>query len=276
MLVISYDSVDTTQEKARELLEEGIGDGEAVLVSAREQTAGKARHGRVWRSPRGGIYFTLAHPLHTEAQAAAASLPLGLALCEALEAEYDLPARTLQIKWPNDVHARGRKLAGILCEVVTCRGVPHLLAGIGVNVLVTPELAVPAASPPGYAAEPIRVADLIDRPCGDLTLLTATLGEAALGALDRHLRQGLTEATRRAIEIRLRGRGNRIDVALPDGETVSGELVGLSAAGSLQIRTQAGEISLGGGAEVRQIHDNWLPRISAGPGENPPRTEERP
>ncbi|MFG0252063.1 MAG: hypothetical protein ACF8NJ_04230, partial [Phycisphaerales bacterium JB038] len=70
---------------------------------------------------------------------------------------------------------------------------------------------------------------------------------------------GLEEPVRQAVESRLRGRGCRLELALPPASTLSGTLRGLTPEGRLQIVTQDGEISVAGGAEITRLHDNPLP-----------------
>ncbi len=230
--------------------------GGAHVIAALEQTAGQGRLGRTWQSPPGGLYFTCVLPAAGSSHLATVSLPVGLALCETIERLAALEPDLLRIKWPNDVHARGGKLAGILCEIVRFEGCDHLLVGVGVNIIAAPPLSADLAA--GFAAPPICLADLTTSSISPNDLLQPLAG-AALTGLEQHLRAGLTEPTLRVIEARLRGRGCRLDLAIPPDRQLSGELLGLTADGRLQIRHQDGEISVPGGAEIARIHDNWLP-----------------
>ena len=76
-----------------------------------KQTAGRGRDARVWTSPPGVV---TASWVVSAPQAPLLALIAGLALCHAIE---DLmPGLRLGLKWPNDVHHQGLKLAGILIE----------------------------------------------------------------------------------------------------------------------------------------------------------------
>ena len=108
------------------------------------QSAGRGRLDHKWLSPPGQnlMMSAVVNVADMEAQAVA-TLPLaaGLAIVEALVPS----AGELRIKWPNDVLASGRKLAGILCE----RNGDSAIVGIGVNVRQTvfaPEIAECATS----------------------------------------------------------------------------------------------------------------------------------
>jgi BirA family biotin operon repressor/biotin-[acetyl-CoA-carboxylase] ligase len=111
----------------------GLG-GVFQTVWADEQTAGRGRHGRSWRSLAGaGLYFTTILPVVAPRERLGlGSLVVGVALAEAVQAELGVQTG---LKWPNDLLGPdGRKLAGILLESDAASGT--VLAGVGVNVQV--------------------------------------------------------------------------------------------------------------------------------------------
>jgi len=103
---------------------------------AYRQTAGRGRLGRPWQG-QAGLTFSVAMPLAlAPASLSGLSLAVGLALSEALEdVDATLGAR-VGLKWPNDLQIDGRKLAGILIEVVPA-GPQRVWAvvGIGLNLV---------------------------------------------------------------------------------------------------------------------------------------------
>jgi len=106
------------------------GEGEGLVLAAEEQDAGRGRLDRVWTAPpRSALTFSvlLRPPLPPSARPL---LPLlaGLSVVDALADRYGVDA---SLKWPNDVLARERKLAGILAEAVD----DAVVIGIGLNVL---------------------------------------------------------------------------------------------------------------------------------------------
>lgn len=106
-----------------------------ALVVATEQTAGRGRGGNRWWSTPGGLMFSLVlqgtEPATNPAHWSGYSLATGLAICEALS--FVSSTTDFTVKWPNDVYANGRKIAGILIESpAQARG--RLIVGIGVNV----------------------------------------------------------------------------------------------------------------------------------------------
>src|SRR2546430_15855128 len=81
--LVRLPTVDSTQAVARRLADEGAPDG--TLVWALEQTAGKGRMGRRWRSAPGGLYASwLLRPKFSPDRLAELSLACGQALAEAM------------------------------------------------------------------------------------------------------------------------------------------------------------------------------------------------
>jgi BirA family biotin operon repressor/biotin-[acetyl-CoA-carboxylase] ligase len=104
-----------------------------TLIVADEQTAGRGRHGRRWSSePGAGLWLTMIER-PTDARALdVLALRCGLYAAEALE---PLAGARLCLKWPNDLYASGRKLAGILIETRWRGTAPDWVAiGFGLNV----------------------------------------------------------------------------------------------------------------------------------------------
>jgi len=115
---------------------QGVPGGTVVL--AEEQTAGRGRDGRTWRSPAGGVWLgmLLRAPVPV---AGVLSLRIGLVLADVVEAV--VPGRRPALKWPNDVLVNDRKVAGILCE---SRWQGDALQWLGVGIGINVANAVPA------------------------------------------------------------------------------------------------------------------------------------
>ncbi len=124
---------DSTNSRARELVEAGAPGG--TVVTAREQTAGRGRQGRVWTAPEGKalLYSAILRPLDERHLLLPLSVPL--AVCAA--AEGLRPGSECQVKWPNDVWLEGRKLAGILIEAKPQDG--WAVVGVGLNLSIEPD-----------------------------------------------------------------------------------------------------------------------------------------
>ena len=162
---IALDTVDSTNDEAMVRLRAGA--SAPFVVTARAQTGGRGRRGRVWVSPPGNLYMSLA--LRDPAPPALApqlGFVSGVALAQALRACIGGDGR-LQLKWPNDVLHEGAKLAGMLLESSSLpEGKFGCVIGIGVNCRSHPEgLAYPATDllTAGASEHPIDriVADFI-------------------------------------------------------------------------------------------------------------------
>jgi BirA family biotin operon repressor/biotin-[acetyl-CoA-carboxylase] ligase len=109
-----------------------IENGHCCLAEA--QTAGRGRHGRKWVSPYAAslylsMYWSFAGGY---AVLGGLSLAVGVAIVNALE-QCGVP--DVQLKWPNDIYAQGKKLAGVLIEVEGQMGAEcQTVVGIGLNV----------------------------------------------------------------------------------------------------------------------------------------------
>jgi BirA family biotin operon repressor/biotin-[acetyl-CoA-carboxylase] ligase len=127
-----YRSIGSTNAMAAELVESGAPHG--TLVVAEEQTAGRGRGGRRWLTPAGaGIAFSLILRWDPPGGGFYGSLSVLGALGVA-EAAEGLGIRA-RIKWPNDVLADGRKVAGVLVEAQWQGSkLSSAVVGIGVNV----------------------------------------------------------------------------------------------------------------------------------------------
>src|SRR5918997_446242 len=154
--ILRYDSLPSTNDEAARQAAAGAPEG--LCVMAREQTAGRGRQRRAWLSPKdAGLYFSLVlrprfGPERWPLVTLAAALAVRDALAESCGVETD-------IKWPNDLLARGRKLCGILAETIETGAGRALVVGVGINLddrAFPPDLRESATS---VAAEAARAAD---------------------------------------------------------------------------------------------------------------------
>ncbi len=115
-------------------------DGHGSLYLAEQQTAGRGRRGRSWASPfASNLYFSLTWQFNNGAAALEGlSLAVGIALIRGLK---QLGIDDVQVKWPNDLLWRGKKLAGVLLEMSgDAAGECFVVIGVGINVRM-PEAA---------------------------------------------------------------------------------------------------------------------------------------
>jgi BirA family biotin operon repressor/biotin-[acetyl-CoA-carboxylase] ligase len=123
---------DSTNTRAKELAAQGAPEG--TLIIAEKQTNGRGRRGRSWFSPSGGgIYCSLIlRPAMPPGETPRITLMTAVVAAETL---MSLVKLNLKIKWPNDILANGRKLAGILTEIsADMDSVNYIIVGLGLNV----------------------------------------------------------------------------------------------------------------------------------------------
>ena len=128
-----HQSVDSTNNRAKELARDGMPEGTAVV--SREQTAGRGRLGRSFHSPEGqGLYFSLIlRPDCPPAQLMHLTCAVAVATCDAVS---DVTGFRPGVKWINDLIAKNKKLGGILTELSFGGDgrVSSAVIGIGINV----------------------------------------------------------------------------------------------------------------------------------------------
>ncbi len=137
MSVIELPAIPSTNTWAKEHAAQ-LAHGDIVVTPC--QTAGRGQRGNTWESEPGkNLTFSILlrperiHPSEQFIISEVVSLATADAVANALSASrFNLPA---MVKWPNDIYAGDRKIAGILIEHSVCGGsIGHTIAGIGLNV----------------------------------------------------------------------------------------------------------------------------------------------
>jgi BirA family transcriptional regulator, biotin operon repressor / biotin---[acetyl-CoA-carboxylase] ligase len=141
----AFDQIGSTNAEALERAREG--ERGPIWYVTSEQTAGRGRRQRAWVAPRGNLASSILEVVEVSpAVAATLGFAAGLALEQALrKVSVEAAMRSggeleFRLKWPNDVLAGGKKLAGILLEAETLPGGGlAVVVGIGTNVVAAPE-----------------------------------------------------------------------------------------------------------------------------------------
>lgn len=220
---------ESTNDDARALAAAGAPHGALVVADA--QTAGRGRLGRVWRSPAGeNLYASFVlRPAVTLTDAPSLSLVVGLAVAEAVAAHA--PGADVRVKWPNDVRAGGKKLAGVLMEA-SLRGaeLAWVIVGVGINVRG-------AAPPAGVEdlATTVRMVRGADLSRGAVLASLCARLEERLEAFER----GGFAALRDAVAARCETLGARVTVGRE-----SGVAEGLDPTGALMLRRDDGTLAV--------------------------------
>lgn len=120
-----------------------------TLLTTAHQTAGRGRLGRQWVAQPGDcLTFSLGMPLRLDqipGGGSALALAVGLSIAESIDAAFALrnvASPLTQLKWPNDLWWRERKLGGILIEATQAVGQPAnqrwVIIGVGLNLRPAP------------------------------------------------------------------------------------------------------------------------------------------
>lgn len=171
--IINYETVDSTMEEAKRLVQSKHYPEDILVVVAEEQLAGRGTHGRSWASPKGaGLYFSVVHQPSEKKKyeviesnetiislTTSYTLSAGIACIEALREELQLP---VYIKPVNDIYAKSSKLAGILVEYKSIDLNSYLVTGIGLNIKDT-KYSIKEAQISLPKAAPISVEELLDQ-----------------------------------------------------------------------------------------------------------------
>jgi BirA family biotin operon repressor/biotin-[acetyl-CoA-carboxylase] ligase len=226
--LVVLDTVTSTNDEAKRLAAAGAEDG--TLVWAREQSAGRGRHGRSWESPPGNLYMSLvARPECPMNEAMQLGFVAALAVGETLGSIVP-PLTELRYKWPNDVLLNGSKVAGILMESATQSDgtLDWLILGLGINVASHPkEARFPATCLSSEGAETLQVGEILE-----------SFSRHFLTWVNRWLDGGF-EPIRKAWLHYAYALDERIEVRLGE-ETVAGRFAELDADGALVLETDDG------------------------------------
>ena len=221
--VLTFPELDSTNSEAARRAQ--AGERGPLWITAKSQTAGRGRQGRVWQGGEGNLTATLLltiqkSPAHAARIAFVAALAAG-----DLAAAFVAPD-LVTLKWPNDVLIEGMKACGVLIETGASPAGGLLLAiGVGANLASAPsDTPYPATSFATHGQTPSP--------------------EAALDVLDFAFAYWLEtwdgegfEPIRAAWMARAHGLGQAATVG-----DVSGTIEGIDADGALLLRVPAGTV----------------------------------
>jgi BirA family biotin operon repressor/biotin-[acetyl-CoA-carboxylase] ligase len=240
--ILRFDSIDSTNNEAIKQARNGAEEG--LCIFARQQTAGRGRHGRIWISEKdSGLYFSLVLRPKVEPK----FLPLmtlmtAVAVHDAIETLYDI---NCDIKWVNDIHVADKKICGILAETVeTVKGLA-VVVGIGINLKSSnfpPEIAETATSIETEIGETPDAEILLQ----NLTRFLSYFCDILYGASGaENIRQEWIQRSSYAYGKNVRAR--------LENEAIEGRTCGIEENGALRIALKSGEIRAIHAGEIEQL-----------------------
>lgn len=218
---------------------------EFTCVVADEQTAGRGRRARTWHSsPGDGLYLSvLLRPQpNSFSKISLISLMAAIAVAETL---IKRDVEGVDIKWPNDLLARERKISGILAEAASAGSeAPRIALGIGVNLnhqSFPPELSDSATSVAIETGQKVAIDQFRDQLLDKIAEWSAAWKRDETGLIVTRWQQLSTYA-----------RGQRVVVNLDD-EKITGVTAGLTEAGALRLIVDDGEMKTILAGEVTRV-----------------------
>ena len=133
--VYYFDTISTTQNFAMKIASENNENGTVII--SKKQTGGRGRMKRKWKSPAGGIWMSIIiNPSFDISHATLVPIATSLALCIAIEKTLKIKP---ELKWPNDITIKGKKIAGVLVDTsIISNEIESMILGVGINFKIKP------------------------------------------------------------------------------------------------------------------------------------------
>ena len=232
-----FAETESTNEVAKKLCGDGKGLGAFVVSDC--QTAGKGRSGRTFCSPKGtGVYISIVYEISgKEPNFDLLSSLAGLAVRDTLFNFFGFDCR---MKWPNDIFAGGKKLGGVLAEMVPisdCGDRVAIVIGVGLNLAVAQER---------LPIDKSTSLQLVARNLPDAMVLRDAIAVRWVQGLRSRLADFEEDPHREAVRAREAMTpicwtlGKQCEAHFVDGTTLQGRAVALNDDASLTIEDQEG------------------------------------
>lgn len=227
-----FQETTSTNDVIEKLARDGVKEG--AVVFAESQTQGRGRLGRKWISPAGkGLWFSVLLRPDLRPQAARQlTVVAATALARAIRSQTNLAP---EIKWPNDILIRGKKVAGILTELsAELDHVKYIILGIGVDVNLNAG---------EFPSDLRKIATSLKVEAGH-TIIRAQLAAAILDELDfdyARICSGEFEKVADEWEERCTTLGHNVVIRVGD-RVIQGRAESLDSDGALLVRTQHGQL----------------------------------
>jgi len=218
------DQTPSTMDIARNLARKGAPDFSVVVAGIQDQ--GRGRLKRVWRSPQGGLYFTLVlRPSLPPVLSPRVNFAASLILAQTLEKKCGIDVK---VKWPNDLLVADRKISGMLSEM-EAEGdlVSFVNIGIGVNV---------NNDSPSDVGQAISIREITGKTHSRIEILSDFLDAFEIKITGGSLDRVVTEWKKTTATI-----GRRVKIVTAR-ETCRGVAVDVDDLGALILKTDSGEM----------------------------------
>jgi BirA family biotin operon repressor/biotin-[acetyl-CoA-carboxylase] ligase len=218
------DRCDSTNDVARDLGDAGYPHG--TWVSTRIQEKGRGRLGRKWESLEGNLFLSIVARPESKNHWTWIPMATAIAIAKAIRAKLSAYQIPVEVKWPNDLWIRRKKLGGVLCEAVGNKSGSFIVIGLGVNCTFAPE---------GLDQETTSLSDSAGIII-DADVVREAVIKELLVILSELERQGPDFIHEEYARLAALPAGTRITWG-----TGAGTITGLGPSGELEVQTDAGE-----------------------------------
>ena len=128
-----YKSVNSTMDKIKELFNY---NKNKLFIIADTQVEGKGRRGSFWHSPTGNIYLSFSLEMFIDIKDHfIISAAVALTIAKTIDSICNVSSN---IKWPNDILVNGKKISGLMTEIIKQNDTNYIIIGVGINVDSSP------------------------------------------------------------------------------------------------------------------------------------------
>jgi len=135
--ILKFESVTSTNDVAINLIKEE--KKETGCIYAGTQTKGRGTQGKKWVSEVGNLFGSIFFPLKNNYPSFSEFSMINPVIISEVIKKF-CRKKKISFKWPNDVFVDGRKICGILQELITSNDKKFLIIGIGINIVSNPNI----------------------------------------------------------------------------------------------------------------------------------------
>ena len=135
--IFKFENVTSTNDIAINLIKKE--QKETGCVYAETQTKGRGTHGKEWISDKGNLFGSIFFPLKNNYPPFNEFFTINpLIISDVIK--YFCERKNINLKFPNDIFVNGKKICGVLQELIVSNNRKFLIIGIGVNIISNPEI----------------------------------------------------------------------------------------------------------------------------------------
>tara|TARA_B110000438_G_C15754310_1_gene624395 strand:- start:584 stop:1174 length:591 start_codon:yes stop_codon:yes gene_type:complete len=135
--IFNFESISSTNDTAIDLIKNK--KKIAGCICAKNQTKGRGTHGNKWISIKGNLFMSLFFPLKNQYPSFTEFSIINPVIISEVLKKFIKKKQNVSIKFPNDLFLNGKKISGILQEVITSKSKKYLIIGVGLNIEANPK-----------------------------------------------------------------------------------------------------------------------------------------